>query len=631
MKRNMKTIIISVFICIYVLSMAAATVFAAFYRKNEMDHERVKYSVSLVSFLSSSDQIRREMKSEGITGTIMGYQAYLTELLAMHSDCYQQISAAFYDMEGNKLAQTGSLLGMQTSSAREDDQMTATNSFYYDAGEYLSREELEQLGEYLEQNEKTDRQHSPEPYRISIRVRNGAADENYDPDAGYDDYDPQKTALTDLTVQKITWIDMDRNLEAEGKADSLTGAMWSEEIPVYRNIDSEYEGYIQEDDVDRVLHYRQTDDEVVFTWTGGPGEAGEWELTDWDSISTAMFPGLKEGYREWLSWMDHTYLHQFPEKILDMETALDRMYSKEGKSLEETSGIGFGADRWNRTLTCYPVVMAESDVFHEEKASGGTTLAEPYYYLFVAAETHPVRSAVYMLRFVYLGSGFFILACMFLVLYVIQRTSRKREQMEEGRRDFTNAVAHELKTPLGITRAFAENLAENTVEEKKEYYVKQIIRQTEEMDRLVLDMIDASKLDSDLLVLQKEIVSLNELLDTQMKKLEPVMEQKNLTVERQDEAEFTVIGDPKYLEKAVWNLLVNAVVHNRQNGSISIRIRKNELILENTVIPDQGESSGEQNTGIGLYLTEKILEKHHLYLNMEMKEDGTCCSFCLRV
>ena len=631
MKRNMKTIIISVFICIYVLSMAAATVFAAFYRKNEMDHKRVKYSVSLVSFLSSSDQIRREMKSEGITGTIMGYQAYLTELLAMHSDCYQQISAAFYDMEGNKLAQTGSLLGLQTSSARKDDQMTATNSFYYDAAEYLNREELEQLGRYLEQNEKTDRQHSPELYRLSIRVRNGAAEENYNPDAGYDDYDPQKTALTDLAVQKITWTDMDRNPDAEGKADSLTGAMWSEEIPVYRNIDPEYEGYIKEDDVDRVLHYRQTGDEVVFSWTGGQGEIGEWELTDWDSISTAMFPGLKEGYREWLSWMDNTYLHQFPEKILDMETALDRTYSKEGKSLEETSGIGFGADRWNRTLTCYPVVMADSDVFHEEKASGSMTLAEPYYYLFVAAETYPVRSAVYMLRFVYLGSGLFILACMFLVLYVIQRTSRKREQMEEGRRDFTNAVAHELKTPLGITRAFAENLAENTAEEKKEYYVKQIIRQTEEMDRLVLDMIDASKLDSDLLVLQKEIISLNELLDTQMKKLEPVMEQKNLTVERQDEAEFTVIGDPKYLEKAVWNLLVNAVVHNRQNGSISIRIRKNELILENTVIPDQGESSGEQNTGIGLYLTEKILEKHHLYLNMEMKEDGTCCSFCLRV
>ena len=161
--------------------------------------------------------------------------------------------------------------------------------------------------------------------------------------------------------------------------------------------------------------------------------------------------------------------------------------------------------------------------------------------------------------------------------------------------------------------------------------MKQIIRQTEEMDRLVLDMIDASKLDSDLLVLQKEIVSLNELLDAQLKKLEPAMEQKKLIVERQDEADFTVIGDPKYLEKAIWNLLVNAVVHNRQNGSISIRIRKNELILENTVMPDQDKSSGEQNTGIGLYLTEKILEKHHLHLTMEMKAEGTCCSFRLWV
>ncbi|MDY2626822.1 MAG: HAMP domain-containing sensor histidine kinase [Lachnospiraceae bacterium] len=623
MGRKMKTVIISVFVSIYVLAMTGATVFAVFYRKSEMEHDCSTKSVSLISVLSSADKLRNDMGVAESNEIIMEYQAYLTELLAMHSDRYHQMSAAFYDMQGNKLAESGSLLGnMQSNSVesvQEGSQMMYTYHFYYDVSRYLNREELKQIGRYLEQNEKKEESYSPELYRISIRV--------------------QKTELTDLAVQKITWTDVDQNPDAQEKMDSLTGIGWSYQIPVYREMEpgteNGYSYYIKEENVEKVVNYIQTDDEVVFRWTAGQGEE-DMSQTEWQSGVSVLFPGMKNGSKEWLQWVNNEYLHQFPEKILNMQTALERLYSGEGENLEETSGIGFQVDRWNRILTCYPVAMEDADLdgntdgFSNTENSTGITMAEPYYYLFVTAEMHPVLAAIHMLRFVYFGSGLFILACMLLVLYVIGRTSEKRAQLEESRRDFTNAVAHELKTPLGITRAFAENLMENTVEEKKEYYLEQIVRQTEEMDRLVLDMIDASRLDSDLLVLQKEVICINELLTEQLEKLKPAMEQKNLTVKIQTEGVFTVIGDPKYLEKAIWNLLDNTVVHNRENGSIFICMKEKELILENTMVAAGENVSGEQSTGIGLYLTEKILEKHHMLLLMEKDEKGGMCRFRLQ-
>ena len=110
--------------------------------------------------------------------------------------------------------------------------------------------------------------------------------------------------------------------------------------------------------------------------------------------------------------------------------------------------------------------------------------------------------------------------------------------LEETRRDFTNAMAHELKTPLGIIRNFAENLMEHNMEEKRDYYLAQIIGQTEEMDHLVIKMIEISKLDSEDLVLKKEVLSFGELIKEQMARLEPMVQEKNLRVQYQENGNF---------------------------------------------------------------------------------------------
>jgi len=224
------------------------------------------------------------------------------------------------------------------------------------------------------------------------------------------------------------------------------------------------------------------------------------------------------------------------------------------------------------------------------------------------------------------------LACMIKVIYSTHKNYREREKLESMRRDFTNAAAHELKTPLSVIRGFAENLKEDTVKEKREYYLDQIINQTEQIDELVKEMIHISKLDSDEIVLNRQQYSLVELVKEQMSKFDAQMEEKNLHVLYEVEQDFILEADLDKMGRAIWNLLSNAVEYNRADGSIWIFSEKDKLSIENTgtAIPaevlshvfemfytgDESRHERSRHMGLGLYLAKRICEIHGLKIEI---------------
>lgn len=246
--------------------------------------------------------------------------------------------------------------------------------------------------------------------------------------------------------------------------------------------------------------------------------------------------------------------------------------------------------------------------------------------------------AIHYMKHLYVAGLALTLACMFLVIDAFNRIYSRQMALEENRRDFTNAMAHELKTPLGIIRNFAENLIERNMEEKREYYLTQIIGQTEEMDHLVEDMMDISKLDSEELALKRETVSFGALVREEMERLEPMIDEKNIQVQHQEREDFLVEGDREYLAKAVWNLLSNAVEYNVPDGRILIRTEAECCVIENTGTPmeanellhafdlfytkDKSRGKKEKHMGLGLFLVKKIAELHGLEVTLENMEDG---------
>lgn len=345
--------------------------------------------------------------------------------------------------------------------------------------------------------------------------------------------------------------------------------------------------------------YKLVEQTPVWEWTN-PNVSSDAKLTDIAVYTMNFgFPGLEHGMRQWEKWQESGRLHEYPENINQYEG----MYH----------------------FSLYTHILY--DPMDEESLV-----------LVMNIDTRPWLATMDSLKMFYLGSFLFVVVCTLIVLYFMEKAYKRQEALEETRKDFTNAIAHELKTPLGVIRGFAENLQENTKEEKREYYIRQIIGQTEVMDGLVEEMNYVSKLESDKLVLKREDVDLLKLIEKQVEKLNPLIEEKEVTVDYKIQGAFVVSADSSYMEKVIWNLLANACEYNEKGGVIKISVGSGWCIIENTgkqiaqeELPhvcdmfysgDKSRTSERKHMGLGLYLVKKILTLHNLNFDIRNSSLG---------
>ena len=317
-------------------------------------------------------------------------------------------------------------------------------------------------------------------------------------------------------------------------------------------------------------------------------------------------PGIQSGTDVWHEWMDSRYLQEYPGQLDDQYFRADGHFV-----ILAENGTENGIEIGDQTA---PLFASED-------------YSRPDYTLVLRLVEHPWRAAAASMGNIYLWGALLTLVCVLLVLYIVEATFRKRAAMERQQRDFTNAIAHEMKTPLAVIRGFAENLEENTNEEKKKYYLEQIIGQTERMDDMVKEMVFISRMDSKDYRPVKEQISVRALLDELTAANSAQIEEKQI--------ELSVFCR---VEKAFSELLSNAVSYNRQEGKIRIDIDRDRCVIANTGerIPEEdlprvcelfftgNKSRGgeEKHLGIGLYLADRIFRVHGLAMEVENTADG---------
>lgn len=160
--------------------------------------------------------------------------------------------------------------------------------------------------------------------------------------------------------------------------------------------------------------------------------------------------------------------------------------------------------------------------------------------------------------------------------------SKLKEDMRR-QKDLTRAVAHELKTPTAVLRAYAEALREDAVPEQRQEYLLAIETESERLAVLVNELLDLSRMEGAAGNLSKETVDLAALVRAGFERLRVPMEEHELTLELELE-QLTVQGDLKRLEQAVNNLAVNALRHAKP-GPVRVRLIKRDgyavLSMEN--------------------------------------------------
>lgn len=491
-------------------------------------------------------------------------------------------SAAVYDTEGKLLARSYDAIGDLASAISTDGQKNGP----FALDDYLSFEQKEEMAEYYWKERLTAEGNYtiPEKYRFLIRTSSDGKE------------------LYDIIVQELTW-EEGREAEEKQYVDPLTGSINSYETDACIDFETGTE-------TDESQVFYVTDSHVVWEWTNPDVQEGQKAKGKLQNASVKL--SSMETFEEWRRWSSSEYLHGYPEK--------GEFYIEEGN--------------------VYRGLRIDSDGFYyrcrfQGKVWGGDN---PYAYIEVRMEERPWIAALDYMKYVFLAGLVLAVGCMVWIVRAFNRTYDRQMALEATRRDLTNAMAHELKTPLGIIRNFAENLIEHNMEEKRDYYLAQIIGQTEEMDHLVADMIEIAKLDSEELALKKETVSLAELIREQMERFAPLIEEKNLQVQYRVEADLQIDGDREYLAKAVWNLLSNAVEYNVPDGRIIVAVKEGWCSIENTgahlsedqimhafdlfYTGDKSRGKMERHMGLGLFLAKKIFGLHGVELMIGNTDEG---------
>ena len=228
-----------------------------------------------------------------------------------------------------------------------------------------------------------------------------------------------------------------------------------------------------------------------------------------------------------------------------------------------------------------------------------------------------------------------ILFLFFLIIGVILtvmmwRTLKMQKVEEQKRRDMTNALAHDIKTPLFILSGYAGNLKENVQTDKREHYADVIVEQTEEVNRRVNRMLELSMLDSPNLKLNKQVFDLAKLTSEILSNYETLPDGKaiNFAVDTPD-GKCYITADRDLMKRAIENLVDNAVKYSDSNTVINICISNQVFQIMNTYSSTKNSkldllttqsrrnnwfsnnAKGSYSTRFGLLITKGIVELHH--------------------
>ncbi len=243
------------------------------------------------------------------------------------------------------------------------------------------------------------------------------------------------------------------------------------------------------------------------------------------------------------------------------------------------------------------------------------------------------------------------LACtMNTMATTIDTNIKQLKSMESLRKELVANVSHDLRTPLAIIHGYAETLVMKGNEldaTQKDKFLSNILKSTENLEKLVAELFELSKLESNRVRIKKEKVNLAELLNDIVGRYQILAKNKNIDLELQVEMVSHVQVDISLMERAIQNLVENALKFTRENGSIvlivsgennflKVEVKDSGVGIEEEYLPfvfdryKKGKDDKEINpgAGLGLAIVKKILDLHGITIDVSSRKDkGTSFSF----
>ena len=222
-----------------------------------------------------------------------------------------------------------------------------------------------------------------------------------------------------------------------------------------------------------------------------------------------------------------------------------------------------------------------------------------------------------------------------------ERLARENEQKKD---ELIVYLAHDIKTPLTSMIGYLSLLSEikDMPQEQRNRYIGIALDKSYRLEYLINELFDVARFNSEKIVLEKEEINLNLMLEQIADDFYPTLKEMNKKINFTSDEKTILYADPDKLSRVFNNLIKNAVNYSKENTDIDISIlnkenqatvkitnkgkqipkEKLDKIFEKFYRLDSSRTSKTGGSGLGLAIAKEIVELHggRIYAESDMKE-----------
>lgn len=222
-----------------------------------------------------------------------------------------------------------------------------------------------------------------------------------------------------------------------------------------------------------------------------------------------------------------------------------------------------------------------------------------------------------------------------------ERLARENEQKKD---ELIVYLAHDIKTPLTSMIGYLSLLSEikDMPQEQRNRYIDIALDKSYRVEYLINELFDVARFNSEKIVLEKEEINLNLMLEQIADDFYPTLKEMNKKINFTSDEKTILYADPDKLSRVFNNLIKNAVNYSKENTDIDISIlnkenqatvkitnkgkqipkEKLDKIFEKFYRLDSSRTSKTGGSGLGLAIAKEIVELHggRIYAESDMKE-----------
>lgn len=222
-----------------------------------------------------------------------------------------------------------------------------------------------------------------------------------------------------------------------------------------------------------------------------------------------------------------------------------------------------------------------------------------------------------------------------------ERLTRENEQKKD---ELIVYLAHDIKTPLTSMIGYLSLLSEikDMPQEQRNRYIDIALDKSYRLEDLINELFDVARFNSEKIVLEKEEINLNLMLEQIADDFYPTLKEMNKKINFTSDEKTILYADPDKLSRVFNNLIKNAVNYSKENTDIDISIlnkenqatvkitnkgkqipkEKLDKIFEKFYRLDSSRTSKTGGSGLGLAIAKEIVELHggRIYAESDMKE-----------